>query len=178
MSLFRPFVSLLMTVVNYVVRASVHWWGQTQHLDALYANNQHAPPPSLGLGTTLKTDVSLWQWHQQRISQRFLSRRSTIARYPKSGWPTSGAFWWFCVLRRVLRKKQRLSGDLKTSNFTRTHWHGSTNYKTNRWDVFIFLNALLCTVCYTKSFLQVVETRLQVSDMITLQASGCPANRV
>lgn len=52
MSFFRPFVSLLMTAVNYTVHASAHWWRQTQNWAPSHS-------PVYGPSFTLNTDVSL-----------------------------------------------------------------------------------------------------------------------
>lgn len=52
MSFFRPFVSLLMTAVNYTVHASAHWWRQTRNWAPSHS-------PVYGPSFTLNTDVSL-----------------------------------------------------------------------------------------------------------------------
>lgn len=141
-SLFRPFVSLLMTAVNYVVHASVHRRGKHKIEDGLYANNLQITSSSLfGPRHHFKNRrVTVPDSSQVHISsgccgvlpRRIPSTRSTHPTFGKQGWPTSCAFWHFCVLHHASQKTPRLSRDLKTSNFSKTRCHGSTNYMTNR----------------------------------------------
>lgn len=132
-SLFRPFVSFLMTAVNYIVHASVHWWGQTHNEDGCYANNLHTPP-FLDLGTTYKTDISQCCTVRVHIGEccgasprKRHSTRGTQTRFSNQRWPISSAFWHFCVLHHVLQETQRLTRYSKTCNFSKTHCHRPTN---------------------------------------------------